>query len=914
MTLVIIRLLLTLLPISAALQAQTGTPSLRGTVTDPSSGLVPQAEITATNAKGASRTAQTDSQGRYEVSALPEGVYTVRVTAAGFSEWEARGLTVKAGQTATLNVSLVLKTQTEQLTIASSTTAALETDPSSNADALVLSKTDMDALPDDPDDLTADLQALAGPAAGPGGGQFFIDGFTGGRLPPKQSIREIRINQNPFAAQFDRPGQGRVEIFTKPGTDNFHGDILFQFSDALWNSRNPFVTSKPPYQRRQWEGEISGPINKKTSFFFDFERRDINEDAIVNAFVLDANLMTTPFTQAIVTPLTGIESNFKIDRQLSTNHTLTVRYGYARDTNDNSGVGGFSLASRAYHQEVDENTIQLIETGVLNVHTVNETRFRFRKLDTSQNGGTGSPVTSVLDAFTSGGSSVGASFDHQNRYELQNSTSYIKGPHTFRWGGLVRGVTLNNQAMQNYSGTFTFTSLDSYRTTLLGIQNGLTPAAIRSAGGGASQFSLAAGDPLASVDQFDFGFFAQDDWRIASNLTLSGGLRYEAQTHVGDRSDFGPRLGMAWAPGAKKGAASKNVIRGGFGMFYDRLSESLTLDALRQNGIRQQQFLIQNPDFYPTVPLASVLVSAVRPQTIRETDAHWRAPVLIQTAIGYERQLPKHITVATNYIHSIGVHQLRSRNINAPLTPTATSLPYGGVNAIYLYETSGIYRQNQLITSVTARVNSKLTFNSSYVYGYAMSNTDGATTFPANQYNLATEYGRAGFDIRHRFQLNGSWTTRWGMRFSPFLTIASGRPYNITTGTDLNGDGLYTDRPSFASSASEPGAIATSYGLLNALPRPGEAIIPRNLGNGPGLIAGNLRFSKIFNLGEAKPGKDDPRQIVFSVNARNILNHPNFGPPDGNLSSPLFGQSTTLVNGNGSTGNRRLDLQLRFNF
>jgi hypothetical protein len=355
------------------------------------------------------------------------------------------------------------------------------------------------------------------------------------------------------------------------------------------------------------------------------------------------------------------------------------------------------------------------------------------------------------------------------------------------------------------------------------------------------------------------------------------------------------------------------VIRGGFGIFYDRLNESLTLEALRQNGIRQQQFLIKNPDFFPTVPTASVLASAVQPQTIRETDSHWRAPALIQTAVGYERQLPKHITIATNYIHSSGVHQLRSRNINAPL-PGSGVLPYGGVNSIYLYEASGIYRQNQLITNVTARVSSKLTFNTSYVYGRAMSNTDGATTFPSNQYNLSSEYGRAAFDIRHRVQLNGSWTTRWGLRFSPFLTITSGRPYNITTGTDLNGDGLYTDRPSFASNGSAPGVLSTICGLLDGVPKPGATIIPRNFGNGPGLVAANLRFSKAFNLGEPKPGHDDPRQIVFSVNARNILNHPNYGPPDGNLSSQLFGTSTTLVNGNGSSGNRRLDLQVRFNF
>jgi hypothetical protein len=893
------------------LRCQSGTASLHGLVTDPSGGLVPGASIAAAGPNGFQKTTHADPQGRYRLEGLPGGVYSIRTVHAGFADWQRRDVTLAAGQSVTLNVSLVLPERSDKVTVTADSSAALATDPAGNADALVLSKTDLDSLPDDPDDLAADLQALAGPAAGPNGGQIYIDGFTGGRIPPKQSIREIRINQNPFAPQYDRPGQGRVEILTKPGTEDFHGDVLFQFSDAAFNSRNPFVASKPPYRRKQWEGEITGPLGKKTSFSADFERRDIAENAIVNAFILDSALNAVPFTAAVVTPLTGIEANLKIDRQLTANNTLSVRYGYARDTNDNSGVGGFSLPERAYHQVDTENTFQAVETAVLNARTINETRFRFRKQDSDQGNGTAAPVISVRDAFTSGGSSVGHSFDRQNRYELQNFTSRAAGAHTLRWGGLLRAVTLDNQAMQGYTGTFTFTSLEGYRITLLGLQNGMTPAQIRAAGGGASQFSLAAGNPLASINQADYGVYFQDDWKARPNLTISSGMRYEGQTHTGDRSDFGPRIGIAWAPGQKRGA-TKNVIRAGFGLFYDRLSESLTLDALRQNGIRQQQFLIENPDFFPVVPSAATLMGSAQPQTMRETYAGWRTPMLLQTSIGYERQLPGHITVSSNFIHSTGAHQLRSRNINAPLQPGGP-LPYGGVNAIYLYEASGVYRQNQWITNVTARVSSKLTFNSYYVYGRANSNTDGAGTFPANQYNLAGEYGRAAFDLRHRFQLNGSWTPRWGLRFSPFLTITSGRPYNITTGSDLNGDGLYTERPAFALGSSQPGVIGTPYGVLDPLPKAGEALIPRNFGDGPGLVAANLRFSKMFNLGEAKPGSD-PRQIVISVNARNVLNHPNFAPPDGNLSSPLFGQSTALVSGNNSAGNRRLDLQLRFTF
>jgi hypothetical protein len=886
--------------------------ALRGIVTDPSGSVVPGVTVVLSDSNSTKITAQTDAQGAYQFTGLRSGVYTVSASAPGFSPFQSPGYEVLSGRAQSLAIKLTLLSQSQQVTVSADDATKLDTDPSTNAAALVLEKTDMEALPDDPDDLTADLQALAGPAAGPDGGQFFIDGFTGGRLPPKSSIREIRVNQNPFAAEFNHPGHGRVEILTKPGTGDWHGSALFQFGNQDLNSRNPFVTTRPAYQRRIWEGDLSGPLGKNTSFTLDFERRDINENAVVNALVLNSELNIAPFIQAVVTPLTGTEGNLKIDHQLSTNHTLTVRYGYARDTNDNGGVGGFSLPERAYQSQNAEQTYQIVETAILNQRTVTETRFRYRRQTQDQNGDASKPTISVLDAFSSGGSPIGTSFQRQNRFELQNFTSYVAGKHTLRWGGLLRGVTLEDQSMQNYAGAFTFTSLASYRQTLIGIRQGLTPAEIRASGGGASQFSLTAGNPLASLNQFDYGLFVQDDWRVRPNLTLSGGLRYEAQTNASDWADIQPRFGFAWAVGPNSGASPKNVIRGGFGIFYDRLSENYTLNAERLNGIRQQQFLISNPDFYPTVPSAATLAGSVQPQTIRETDAHWRAPSIVQTAIGYERQLPKHVTVTTNYTRTAGIHQLRSRNINAPV-PASGIHPYGGINAIYLYEASGIYRQNQLITNVTARVNSKFSFSGFYAYGVARSNTDGANTFPSNQYDLSTEFGRAGFDIHHRFQLNGSLQTRWGLRFNPFVTITSGRPFNITTGSDLNGDGLYLDRPAFAGNGTGANIRATRFGNLNLVPQPGETIIPRNFGQGPGLVAANLRLSKVFTLARGKLGSDQ-RQLILSVTARNILNHPNYGQPSGNLNSPLFDTSTTLVNGGGASGNRRVDVQVRYSF
>jgi hypothetical protein len=888
---------------------QAGSASIRGQVTDPSGKSIPDASVSLTNGQGVSRGVKSDVQGQYQVRNVDPGTYTVRASANGFAPAERSDYQVANGSAQVLDFPLALASATEKVTVQDS--LQLEVDPSNNASALVLRGKELDALSDDRDDLAADLAALAGPAAGPNGGQIYIDGFTGGRLPPKSSIREIRINQNPFSAQYDRIGTGRVEIFTKPGSDDYHGEVQIPYGNDVFNSRNPFTTVKPPYERRQLEGEFGGPLGKKTSFFADFEIRHVTENAFINARTLDESLQVISVAEGIVTPRRSTEENVKLDRQLSKNHTLTLRYTFARDSTDNQGAGGFSLPSRIYNNRDSEDTAQFVETGVYGVHTVNETRARYSRQHSRQNGNANLPTTAVLDAFTGGGPPLTLSFTNQDRLEVQNMTTLTHGVHLLRWGGRLRGIYLKDQDTQNYTGTFTFSSLDSYRLTLLGRQTGLTAQQIRATGGGASQFSIAAGDPLASLNQFDAGFFALDDWRARPNLTLSLGLRYESQTHLSDHGDFAPRLGIAWGLGPK-GKAPKTVIRAGAGLFYDRVSESLSLDALRRDGIHQQQFVTDSPDFYPAIPSLAQLLGSRTPQAIRELDSRMRAPQMAQMGAGVERQLPKDIVLSVNYLHTRGWHNLRSRNITAP--PAGALAP---ATAIYLYEASGVFRQNQLITSLNARVSPKLSFTGSYTLNKANSDTDGAGTFAADPYNLRPEYSRAGFDIRQRVQLNGVVSAPWGIRLSPFLVATLGRPFNITVGRDLNGDTLFTDRPSFATDLSRASVVRTAFGVFDLAPAAGQALIPRNYGYSPGQVSVNLRLAKIFKLGEPGKGKRDPMELTISGQARNLLNHPNLASPVGNLSSSLFGQSVALVGGGGgnsASGNRRIELQIKLAF
>ncbi len=636
----------------------------------------------------------------------------------------------------------------------------------------------------------------------------------------------------------------------------------------------------------------------------------------------------------------------------------------------NEGVGQFSLLSQAYNVDNSEQTVQLTETVVLGVKAVNETRFQYIRRRDNQKGDSSQPTISVLSAFTGGGASIGEGFSDEDRYELQNYTSLTVKNHMFKFGARLRGVSLSDSSTRNYNGTFTFTSLDAYQITLQGLQDGLSMAEIRALGGGPSQFSITGGDPLASVSQWDLGLFIQDDWRWRPNFSVSAGLRYETQNNLGDYADIAPRVGFAWGIGKGKGRQPLTVLRAGAGIFYDRFSESLTLQARRLNGVAQQQFVIPSPDFFPDVPPLETLTDNQMPQAIRKVDSDLRAPYVVQTAIGLERQLPKNITIAVTYMNSHGVHTLRSRNINAPLPGTYDPLspgtgvrPYGDVGDVYLFESTGLFNQNQLITNFRARIAARVNFFGFYMLNQAKSNTDGAGSFPANQYDLSGEYGSAAFDVRHRVFIGGSIEGPYGFRLSPLVVANSGQPFDIVVGQDLNGDSLFNDRPAFASDLLRPSVVWTSYGALDTDPIAGQTIIPRNYGRGPGEFTLNLRLSKTFSFGTTAedrqptgfPPPGGPRggrgggppgggpggglgpggfsgggpppgmfggsgnkrySLEFNVMVRNLLNTVNLAAPIGNLSSPLFGQSNALAGGPFASGtaNRRIEFQVMFRF
>jgi Carboxypeptidase regulatory-like domain len=972
--------------LSGVVLAQSGEVSLRGQVTDQSGAVVPRIPVTLVGPGGVVREATTeDSEGRYVFRDLPAGTYTLRVNVKGFAPIEKPGVVIVRGQPQVVDIRLDVVMEQQELTVKEEEAPSVSLSSSNNASAVTLQGDDLQALSDDPTDLQADLQALAGPSAGPSGGAIYVNGFSGGTLPAKESIREIRINQNPFSPEYDKLGYGRIEIFTKPGTEKYHGTVDYAFAKDFWNSRNPYSAQKAPFMLNEFEGNVGGPLGKRASFAVEWQRNMVDNGSITNVVTLDPQtLASRPFTSVLTTPQRFTRINPRMDYQLNQNNTLTIAYDFTHSDIRDAGIGAFNLISQGYHVQYTDQTVQLTETVVLG-RNINETRFQYYRTAMQMISNDLSPEIRVLGSFVGGGSQNGQAFDTQNSFELQNYTSMVRSHHTWRFGIRLRGTLEDSIAPQNFNGTFAFggglapeldsnnqpildgsgnqvltsiKSIERYRRTLLFQLMGDSPAQIRALGGGATQFSLNTGIPELSAHQVDVGVFAGDEWQVRPNVTLDLGFRYETQNFISDWRDFAPRVAISWAPGGgASNSRAKTVLRAGFGIFYDRFALSDMITAERYNGIVQQQYVVANPDFYPTIPSPASLAT-LGYQSTEAVSPRLRAPYYMQSALTVERQLSSSTAFAVTYTNSHGVHLFRSEDINAPLpgtynpnVPASGTFPLGRTGPVFLMESSGIYNQNQIVANINTRLNQGVSLFGFYVFNHAMSNTDGIDTVPANPYNMSGEYGPASTDVRHRVTFGGSVNTKWNLRVSPFVIVQSGAPFDITAGSDLFGTTLFNARPGVAIDPSKPGVIQTQYGLLDPNPSPDEHILGRNYGRGPGQMRVNLRVAKAIGFGsetgrsaEQRPAASTGRataaqasgrgiggiignpktarryNVIISMSIQNLLNHTNPGPITGDITSPLFGFANKVAGGPNGEGffetanNRRLEAQLRFTF
>lgn len=937
--------LLVVLAVSVAAQAQqTGT--IRGIVTDPDAAVVPGATITATSADGKSVSGQSKGDGSYSISSVPAGTYSVTVTMPGFASFVKMGVRV-AAQPVTLDVKLSLAEAATEVNVTTQTNQ-VSTDADSNASATVIKDKDLDALSDDPDELQNQLTALAGPSAGPNGGQIYIDGFTGGTLPPKSSIREIRVNQNPFSAQYDKLGFGRVEVLTRPGTDKFRGNFGIQGNQKWMNTNSPFVTSQPDYHTLFMQGNLSGPLTKKSSFNVSGNVRDIEDNNIISKATIYASNLSDPNTicaPGTVGCLTGLyngavnhpqkrwEISPRLDFALSDKNTLTVRYQHEQGNNKNNGIGNFILQSRGQDSTSMEDTIQISDSQVVSAKVVNETRFEWQRTNSKATAQNFTPAITVTGAFSNGGSTTGNSNTTDTHLEVQNYTSVALQKHFLRMGGRLRYTSENAYSIAGQNGTFTYASINDY---ISGKVNQYTISTINQA--------------TVSSNVWDMGLYAEDDWKLRPNLTLSAGIRYETQNQINSNRDFAPRLSVAWAV-PRKGGNPITVVRAGYGIFYDRFDLSQVMNTVRQNGTNVLTRTVVNPGTNCTPQNISGCSAGTAGRNTIYTIGDTRSSYVMQVAVGVDQSIGKIASISVNYLNARGVHQY----LNRAFANTAAN------SITYRYDSGGVFNQNQLFFNGNVRLNNTMSLFGFYSLNYARGNSSGATFTPSRATDTKADYGRTAFDTRNRMLLAGNISFKHGFSASPFLMANSGSPYNITAGQDVNGDSNFNDRPIFANGVSGDCKNAASFALPTTNLTTYQQI-PIYYCTGPASLNFNLRVAKIFGFGEktggAAAGAQAGRQrqggmmpppgggggggrgpggggpggpfggassghkytMTLAAQANNLLNVVNYGTPVGVISSPQFGLSNSLGGGGfmgpGGSSNavRRITLQLNFNF
>lgn len=1011
-------ILLCTLAVPGAAQQTTG--ALKGTVTDQLDSLVVGATVTVKNANGVVTSATSNSSGVYEFKRLAPGAYDLKIIAPGFNVFEEKSIDIKPRETHTFNAQLTVAFENQEVTVDDRN---LSTDSDNNAGAVVLRGRDLEALPNDPQSLMAALQALAGPADPEGGGpQVKVDGFSNGQIPPKEAIREVRVNNNPWSAENEFPGWGGIEIFTQPGADKWHGSASFNFNDESLNSRNPYTTFRAPYQQRGYNFSLSGPIIKKRASFSAFFGRYLSDaNSVVNATTLDPDtLQPVSVNQSFVTPEKNTYGNLRADVKINSKHTLVGMANYNASTQDLQGIGNFSLPSRAFSGRRTNFTFQMTETAMLNEKTVNETRLQWIRNRFAQGSVVNTFALNVLDSFFGGGAQVGSSSNNQERFELQNFTSWTSGNHFLKVGGRIRRAHIDSISPANFGGTYTFaggpgpvldennqvvpgrdglpqiveiSSLERYRRTLVFQRAGMSPAAIRLLGGGATQFSIAGGDPEAEVKQWDVAFYIQDEWKVRPNFTLSPGLRYENQNNIDSNFDFAPRVAFAWSPvfgktkapaetakpatgAAASGATTapapapapppgppNTVFRGAVGYFYNRVSEDITLQSIRFDGIHQQQFLVTDPavlNLFPLVPPIDLLDAFSQPQIRRIKSLDLRPSRSFRAMFAVERLLPAKIKLAVTYFYGNTSRLQRVVNINAPLGGTfITGQPDSGVRPlgneagnIFEYQATGKAIGHTLSLNLNGNLKT-MSFWGGYNLNKTRNTDNGQTGSPFDAYDFSHEWARTPYGTLSFAYGGGNYQAPHGISFNTFVIASSGQPFNITIGRDLNGDTFFSERPAFATDLNKPGVVVTPLGAFDPNPSAGQTIIPRNFGRGPGFVSVNFNVAKVFKFGPAiepkapppggpatttasaatpatsgsdaakppaKPPVQRPYSLTFSANFNNLFNRNNEGNPIGNMASPYFlksasGSTTFFFGGSsGSGGNRTITLRVRLSF
>ncbi len=838
---------------------------VRGRVIDPTGALLARTSVECYQGEQLIAATETDGDGEFALE-LPPGDYELDFFIPNFS-LQTVAVRVEPGGTP-LEVRMELAPMEQSVDVMEEP-YQIGLAPDQNLSGMVLDEQDLLDLPDDEDELMELLTEMAGPGADAVGGvDFMVDGFSGGRLPPPDQIRSIRINNNPFSAEYSRPGRGRVEISTRSGSEAFHGNIRFQMRDDALNARNAFADAKPPYQQRNWRGNLSGPlVPEKMSFSVSARRTDSEDSDAVRATTLEGLV-----SEAVVRPGVRQDYGARIQSDLPRNNLLSLRVQYESRNRENEGVGGFTLPERATVSDSSEFELQVRETAPLSERLVNEVRFSYSRSDAMTDPVNESVAINVLDAFQSGGAPR-QNEDSESNYQFLNLVSFTQDDLAIKAGfeGIFR--RFQTASTDNFLGTYEFSNLEAF------------------AAGEPTIFTRNSGNPALDMNQFEGAGFVQADYRLARSFMLQLGTRFEAQTNVSDANNFDPRAGFALSIGGA------SVIRGGVGLFHQRLGASTVQSLLRLDGTRQVQTVILNPSF-PDPTAGGGTEEERLPESLRQQEANLALPYTINSSVSFETRLPRGLFLSATYALIRGVHLGRSRNLNAPL-PGETARPDPARGNVLLLETSATSRYHGFRLRANQRFG-RYSFYGNYAYSFFDNDTNGSFSLPADNHDLRPEWGRAAEDQRHSAFVGFGYELGWDIATNMRIRASSGRPYDITTGFDDNNDSITNDRPEGGrrNTGDGPGIFQLDFSFRKSISLQGPEESPERTGT-PGAGAGGRRGGGgggrgggRGNRGRGGGGGDGP-EVVLTANVSNLLNHTNLSRFSGVLSSPFFGQANS---------------------
>ena len=709
------------------------------------------------------------------------------------------------------------------------------------------------------------LRALARPTAA------FVGGATAsGSAASSEQIAQIRINNNQFTTENfggrgapgfgnsgrnfrrggggggrggpRRGGGGNIEIIERGGTGDFHGNFSFDFRDEALTAPNALADNKPEFQQRNINANISGPFIRDfltASFTFNQNERE-NADTVV------ASTPTGDLSFGIVSPEVSRSYSTNGQMQLGTAHALHFNLRYQHETSDNNGVGGFSLPERASTQSRTNINAGLREIWVISPRTLHEVSLTHFGNESTNEAVTRAERINVLDAFRSGGADRN-NRRRENNYTLANLLWYEGDRLTFKTGTEIGYRTNSSFSEDGFFGTFTFSSLDDFLA------------------GRPLAYTVTQGDPDLDTTQLEVAGFVQTDWRVSRRFTFFAGLRYERQTNITDNDNFDPRVGFAYSLG------SATVLRGGAGLFHQNLNLGLVQDVLRLDGARQFEIEVNNPS-YPD-PFAGGEGSVVPPSSRRLFAPDLSVPYQASASLSLERTLPWNVSVNASYDFSRGYDRFRTINLNAPL-PGEIAPPNPDEGRILQLESTGRSRSHGVRLGFRQRL-TFLTYNASYTLSSNHDDGQGPFYVPMNSHDPDADWGRAGFNQRHRYSFGVNMEAPFGTLLTIDADGNSGRPYNITTGADDNNDLESNDRPDG---------------------------VARNSADGPSFFNVDMTLSKTFRL------NDRGTQLSIFANVDNVFNLVNLRNPSGVLTSSFFGIPTS------ASSARDAELGMRYQF